>query len=417
MSCGSRMIGRLIAVAAWAVCLAAGAEDWNQWRGSGRNGIAAASPALLNAWSPKGLKKLWESEPVPGGRIGGYGCVSIAGGFAYVLLHDPGAVKNPKAPLTAGVVYKDVILCLRATDGTTVWKKEYPGQFTGDEETCASSTPTVVDGRVYVAGSKALYCLNAKDGTEAWVSSVPEWSSTNSSPLVVDGMAVLQAGPKLGEAAFDVSDGKKLWNEKKVAASRGTNPSTVAWKKDGKTCLVSNTDKETFCLEAKTGKILWTIAGGGYGTAAVCGDILVIGGGNCAYRMSADKAEELWKQTGGFGCSAVVADGRVYVARSQNLFCIGLTDGKILWKQKGNFCGRFFEEYTSPILADGKLFTVSDGGQALCMIKASPDKFEQLGRVEKAGLALATSPVVADGRMYLRGEKAIVCYDLTKAPE
>ena len=392
-------------------------EDWNQWRGPSRNGVAPASPPLLSTWSAKGLKKLWQSEPVPGGKAGGYGCASIAGSFAYVFVHDPGPVKDPKATLSPSAVYRDVILCLDAADGKTVWKKEYPGQFTGDEETCASSTPAVIKGKVYVAGSKALYCLNARDGTDVWVSSPPEWGSTNSSPLVVDGLVVLQAGPKLGQAAFDAKTGKLVWNEKTVAASRGTNPSAAAWKKNGATYLICNNDKKTFCLEAKSGKVLWTVLGGGYGTPVVCGDLAVTAGGNRVLRMSPENAEEVWKQAGGFGCSAAVADGKVYVARSQKLFCIGLEDGKIFWAQAGDFCGRNYEEYTSPVLADGKLFMISDGGQTLCMVKALPDKFEQLGRMDKAGLGLATSPVVSGGRMYLRGEKAIVCYDLTKLAE
>jgi hypothetical protein len=63
------------------------AADWPQWRGPDRNGIAPASPKLLERWPTNGPSLLWKSEPIPSGTEGGCGSVTIAGGKAFVFVH------------------------------------------------------------------------------------------------------------------------------------------------------------------------------------------------------------------------------------------------------------------------------------------------------------------------------------------
>jgi hypothetical protein len=65
----------------------------------------------------------------------------------------------------------------------------------------------------------------------------------------------------------------------------------------------------------------------------------------------------------------------------------------------------------SPVLADGKIIT--QNRSAIQVIRATPEKFELLG---KATLPLSkwASPAIADGRLYLRQQKNVACYDLTR---
>jgi outer membrane protein assembly factor BamB len=89
----------LIVSAAIAALIAAAplhAEDWPQWRGSGRDGVATASPALVDTLNSETLTKSWESEPIPGGEFpqdskrewecgGGFSQPVIVGDRVYVL--------------------------------------------------------------------------------------------------------------------------------------------------------------------------------------------------------------------------------------------------------------------------------------------------------------------------------------------
>lgn len=49
---------------------------------------------------------------------------------------------------------------------------------------------------------------------------------------------------------------------------------------------------------------------------------------------------------------------------------------------------------------------------AVRMYKPTPEKFEELGRFNPV-VANCTSPVIANGKLYLRLEDGVACYDLT----
>ncbi len=513
--------------------------NWPQWRGPNRDGVAAKGPALLAAWPAKGPKKVWQSDPIPIGKEGGYGSIVVADGKAYLFvglkepmitrridggnrwaidlgiapegtemlpdalgkaseaarLSPPGNLQNNedlqtwvtgwitknlkedeqkkfgpfvKKRLTDGnraiplALYskleearkkefanqaelekwlkeheiqgpqretvlrlvptvnagtKDTIFCLDAKTGKTLWKKEYPNAPMPDGESSGSSTPAVYDGRCYASGCLALYCLDAKDGTEKWKSAPTNYGPNCSSPLLVDGMIVVRSGSKLGLAAYDAKDGKLVWSENKIASGRGCSSSATAWVNDGKSYILCNDDKQVFCLEAKTGKKLWSVPGGHAGSPVVSGDYLITAGGRAAYKMTPEKAEKVWDLGGVSGTTAVIFDGHVYACSGRHFTCTKLVgDGKPLWDQVGNFSGGPWVEYGSSVLADGKLFTIGEGG-LLTMIKASPEKFELLGQVANSGAADCTTPAIADGMMFVRMKSGVACFDLTKSAE
>ena len=75
------------------------AEDFSQWRGPRRNGVTVGSPKLDIRWGKNGPAMLWESESVPGDLHEGSGCVSVAGGKAYVYVHS-----KPNEPIGTRVL-------------------------------------------------------------------------------------------------------------------------------------------------------------------------------------------------------------------------------------------------------------------------------------------------------------------------
>ncbi len=72
----------------------------------------------------------------------------------------------------------------------------------------------------------------------------------------------------------------------------------------------------------------------------------------------------------------------------------------------------------SSILADGKLIALGECG-LLGLFRPHPEKLEELGRWQVPGLTYPcwAGPVLAGGRLYLRGEDRLVCLDLAATPE
>lgn len=294
----------------------------------------------------------------------------------------------------------DTIVCLDAATGKTLWKKQYPGV---PHQHGSSSTPCIADGRCYVAGSDGgIYCLDAKTGDEVWKAQVGK-GDKNSSFVVVDGVAIIAAGPLTG---FDAATGKVLWSQKAVGP---TNSSPAYWEKDGKTYLLVGGS----CIDPKTGDVLWKSPGPGNSTPAIVGDHMVVLTGDgkigvIAYKLAKDKAEKLWsvETFADRGASPLVHDGHVYAMGSQGAVCVHLESGKVVWDGKPGT-----DEFSSPLLADGKLFVGGRGGLVL-MLKASPEKCDVLGKA-KVGMVACTSAAFADGKLFVRLAKSIACYDLT----
>ena len=70
----------LLAAGSVLFCVAAGAADWPQWRGPGRNGVSPET-GLLKEWPPEGPKLLWQQKDVGNG----YGAPAVAGNRIYLV--------------------------------------------------------------------------------------------------------------------------------------------------------------------------------------------------------------------------------------------------------------------------------------------------------------------------------------------
>ncbi|MBC7109490.1 MAG: PQQ-binding-like beta-propeller repeat protein [Archaeoglobi archaeon] len=122
---------------------------------------------------------------------------------------------------------------------TLAWKFPVEGKIT--------NTPSVGDGKVFVATDKRLYAINL-DGTEAWNVS---FNGSMSTAAVAYGNVYI--GSKNGIYCFNSSNGDILWNftaNGKVDSSPAVASSVVYF--------ATNTAEGTlYALDANTGKPLW----------------------------------------------------------------------------------------------------------------------------------------------------------------
>lgn len=303
----------------------------------------------------------------------------------------------------------DTLYCFDAADGRTLWKQTFPDQ---PHPYASSSTPCIADGRCYFVGSGAkAYCLDAADGHLLWESPCAK-GEVSSSFLVLGRRAYVQT-PQL--KALDADTGKEVWTQGQVVS---LNASPAAWTTGGKTYLICHNEKDLACVDAQDGKVQWRVAAGGNSTASVTGDVAVVMSENkqvglAAYRLSARGAEKLWNFPQMINAaSPLIQDGHVYAAANYDLACFDLASGQLLWREKKAPSASI----SSPVLADGKIFTVGNSdGEWLAMIQASPEKYRLLAKAG-ATIARGSTPAISGSRIYLRLRNAVACYDLAAGP-
>jgi outer membrane protein assembly factor BamB len=307
----------------------------------------------------------------------------------------------------------DVVFCFDAETGKTLWQARLDGPATES----GSSTPCISAGHLYVAGSAGeVHCLDAKTGNRIWRQSLGRSSSESvaSSPAVAGDVVVVLADELTGLKA---GTGEVLWTQPKIT---GRESSPACWESKGKTWVICNSGRETHCVDPADGKIVWSVPGGGKSTPVVAqeygGDFLVNmasggRGGLSAYRLAPDGPKELWtKPFSDRASSPVVFDGHVYaIAGGSNghgahIVCVYLDTGKVAWDEAIDFA-----EVSSPVVADGKFFAVC--GTFLWVLQASPERYTVLNQAD-CRITLCTSPAIAGGRLFLRQNNAIACYDL-----
>jgi outer membrane protein assembly factor BamB len=308
--------------------------------------------------------------------------------------------------LGSGYHYTDTIICLDANTGKELWTKEFPGVIPPPEMYMyigASSTPAVWDGKCYAMGSAGFYCLNVKDGSVVWQART---GFSNSSPLIYKGV-VYCCVPQL--TAFDPNTGKVIW----TADEKNMMSSVVPWNSGGKEYLVGC----NFCLDPATGRNIWKGGPSVLSTPVINDGILVVGEG-AGFKITPEGVTKLW--TLGVhdnrGTSALIYKGYAYTTGSRYgtpIFCVDSKSGELQWTASSGT----FSQGNSPLLADGKIIAQADDqdseGAWTLMFRATPDKFEQLGRFH-SGAANCTSPSLANRKLYMRLQTAVACWDIAE---
>ena len=307
-------------------------------------------------------------------------------------------------------VSRDFLVALDAATGAILWKTEVPAKGGGSQGD--STTPTVVGGRVYaITASSAVVCLDAKTGAKIWEKKpFAKVSDVHSSVLVADGVLVASA---YGVVGLDAATGETLWEAKKLRADK---PSPVVWKSEGGTRVIVNSARKLTCHDVKSGKVMWELPGGGSATPAIYGDHLacIFRRKLVVYKLADEKAKEVWTMPFKEDyASPVIFKDHVYAIgtpkgkKEGRAVCVELATGKIKW----DAVVRGAPNCASPIVADGKLVTYAKA--ELMLVKASPEKYVELGR-HKIGGSGYTSPAIANGKLFCRLGSKVICYDLTK---
>lgn len=384
--------------------------DWPRYRGPNHDGIAPEKD-WLGAWPGGQPKQVWKSN------VGvGFSSVAVVGNRVYTMGHDGAKEGN------------DRIVCLDASTGKELWRKTYPQKLHAlYYEGGTSSTPTVEGGRVYTLSKFGnAFCLEAETGKEVWARNlaadlglkVPEWGFSGS-PHLEGNLVILNAGD-FG-VALDKATGRDAWVSGKGASGYGT---PVPFQHAGRRALAIFAAKSVVAIEPASGKELWrfpweTQYDVNAADPVIQGDLMYLssgyGKGGAGVKLEGAQPRQLWfnKEIKAHMASPILIGDHIYGVdgsggEASTLKCLDLKTGTVKWVSPKAETG-------SLTAADGKLIWVTGKGE-LVVVKATPEKYEEVVRAQVTSGKIWAAPVLANGRLYVRNWKGdLVCVDVRSA--
>jgi outer membrane protein assembly factor BamB len=398
------------------------ASDWPQWQGPDRSNVSTET-GLLKQWPPKGPKLLW-TLPDAGT---GYSGSAIVGDRLY----------------TAGAdETTDYLFAIDIGTQKKIWSAAIGPRFGNDRGDGPRCTPTVNGGLIFVLGGQGnLVCVKADSGEKLWTKNMKQdlggkvmsgWGYSES-PLVDGGVVVCTPGGKQGTlAALDKNTGEVRWRSKDFADDAGYS-SLVVSEACGIRQYVQRTGKSVAGVAAEDGRLLWrfphaaniaaiptpivsenyVFSTSGYGSGCVLIRLTANGNGIHAEQVYANK--EMTNHHGG-----VVKIGDYlygYSDKGRRWACLEFKTGKVRWESSKLGKG-------SITCADDQLYCYSEHDGTVVLIDASPDGWKEKGRFiipqhsklpkpsKQPRDNVWTHPVVANGRLYLRDQELIFCYQV-----
>jgi outer membrane protein assembly factor BamB len=393
------------------------AGDWPQWLGPTRD---AVSPEKIAAWKESPYL-VWR-EPV------GEGNSSPVVAGKRIFLQSKVAGKDAEE-----VVARD------AATGKLLWRKEYPrAAFKSLYGNGPRATPAVAGGRVYTFGiTGILSCFDAATGDQVWqVDPLQKFGAKNlffgmsCSPLVEGNLVLVNVGGKgASVVAFDTATGEVKWQSQNDGASY-SSPILVGQKE--KRQVVFLTQEGLIGLNPSDGSLGWRVPLKdrlleSSTTPARCGTVLLassITAGSIGLELkdieSRLEATQLWKNanlTSYFSTPVSVGKEQFYMVTGSvpsafaqpkaTLHCVEAKTGKDLWAMP-----KVVGKYHASLLrtGDDKLLMLEEAGN-LVLIEPRPDGYRELARSKVCGETWA-HPALANGKLYVRDEKEVLCLQL-----
>lgn len=388
----------------------ADAGDWPCFRGPGINGISDEKlPFGPN--EPFALDVAWK-KPLGSGYSG----IAIAGDRLVTMFSDKKS---------------DVVVALGAKDGSELWRFELGTTYVGHDgsHTGPIATPAIAAGRVFALGPRGgLVALNLESGAVVWkidlladLKAKEPMYGFGASPLVVDGVLVVGVGGETAYAGLDPATGKVVWRVGKDTVQYQT-PAPFTWK--DRPCLLAASDRFLYCLDPKSGELLWEKEHGGNEHEAGILNPVPLGGSRVFLNSRRESSvlveltpgdsgvelKQVWDEKSlrtTFNLS-ILHEGHLFGYCNRFLACVEPTTAKQVWRSRAPGDGFL-------LAVDGRLIVLTKEG-SVHVAQASHSTYEELASAAVFDELAWTPPSFANGHLYARSLGEIARIDLRAAP-
>ncbi|MGA3042332.1 MAG: PQQ-binding-like beta-propeller repeat protein [Bryobacteraceae bacterium] len=388
------------------LAFSAPAEDWPQWRGPHRDGVAAGFPEP-KAW-PEKLTLKWK--------------VTVGEG------HSSPVVADGKIYTHTRQGDREMVTALRPDTGQTIWQQGYAAPYTMNPAATThgkgvKATPVVEDGRIFTFGiSGILSCFDAKTGKPQWRKEFgsPDFGVANS-PLVDRGRVIVFVGGNTEGAltAFDAATGAEKWSWK------GDGPayaSPIVVEIAGIRQVVTESRNHIVGVSAATGDLLWqipykTVYAQNIVTPVLYRDTLIFSGiGNPVIAVKPIKhgaewsTETTWqnKDVSMYMSSPVIGADLLFgfsERKRGQFFCLRPVDGATLWTSEGR------QADSAAIVAAGSVWLILTPDANLTVARQSDNAFEPLRKYSVADSPTWAHPVVLGHGILIKDATNLALWD------
>lgn len=404
----------LAACAALAFAASAGrGADWPQWRGPGRDGVAAGFTAP-KAW-PEKLGKVWSVE--------------VGDGVASPV------VVGDRVYLHSRRGDEEVVSAFALASGKLLWSDAYRSPFAVAPEASAYgsgpyATPTWHGGIVYAFGiNEVLSAYDAASGKLLWRK---DWSQefkvphphygASAAPLLTDGLCIVSVGGegKGALVALDAKTGEPRWRLDSEGPAYGA---AMAADFGGVRQVVTQMQQSLIGVEIATGRQLWHFPwrvpyGNTILTPVIQGDRFILSALDTDVQAirpfkkdGAWKTETVWSNREGtmFMSSPVLADGRLYgfsTRKKGSVYSLDPATGKLLWSSPGGM-----GEGATLVAAGDYLFVLLDTAD-LFVAKKGGDAWTPVARFDVADSSTYAYPVILGNRILVKDKDRLTLWSL-----
>jgi len=377
------------------------AVEWTGLRGPGHDGAVRDARLFADGGKP-GLTLAWKK--------------TLGSGYASIVTGDGRVITM----FAAGDA--DVAAAFDAATGAEIWRYRIDDAYKGHDGSHDGpiASPTLSGGRLFGLSPRGLlFALDAATGKAIWSHDVAKdfeakmpFYGFSSSPIVVEGVLVVQIGAGEGKsvAGFNPGDGKLLW-------SAGDDPinyhSPIAAEIGGKTQVLSAGGKTLVGIEPATGKVLWSFAHEG-DEAAMGGETVTpvpAGDGRFLLKNKNDSSVMVKVTPGAAGAYEVTKlwsnnsiarsyvmpvylDGFLYGVTGRTLTCVDAATGESKWRSREPGDG-------FPTLVGKHLVIITKPG-TLHVVDASPAGYNEVARLNLFEEQSWSAVAFSDGHLYAR---------------
>ena len=437
-----------------AICTAAHAQNWPQFRGPGATGIVEG-PARPVTWdASKSVNVRWKTA-IPGLS---HASPVVWGDKVFVVTAVTSGAKDETryglfgdvAPVKDDPKHTWKVYALDKSTGKILWERVafdgMPKVKRHPKSTHADSTP-VTDGKYLIVnfGSHGLYAYDL-NGKLKWKQDLgvldagwfydPDYQwEYGSSPIIYKNMVIVQADIQKNSfiAAYDLKTGKQLWKTPREEIPSWGTPTVYEGKLRAE--LITTGPKAIRGYDPATGKELWRLGPMSEittPTPIVAHDLIFVtsgyppvqpiyaikpgANGDISLKDGKESNEFIaWsKQRGGpYMTTPIVYGDLLYICSIQGVLVAynALTGERVYQERLGGSGGAFT---ASPVASEGKIYLASEDGD-MFVVKAGP-KYELLAK-NPVGEVMMATPAISDGMVIVRTISHLYAFGNTDSTE